>query len=99
MGNGNGSGSGGSFGQTVASLLDTYTKCLALLKGVRKSASSISEPQVNLGRSLRSDRARIRHAYSSRLSQDGSRLDKGDGEFDSLFLSEVKRVVMYLKHP
>ncbi|KAK7419987.1 hypothetical protein QQX98_002993 [Neonectria punicea] len=76
----------GTFGATVASLLDTYTKCLSLLKGFRSDDGSHtgrgtpSELQSSLGSSLRSDRARVRRAYSSQLSQNGVRFEKGDGE-------------------
>lgn len=74
----------GNFGATVASLLDTYTDCLSLLKRFRSSrheaAASASETRSELSSSLRSDRARIRRAYSSRLSQNGARFEKGDGE-------------------
>ena len=74
----------GNFGNAVTSLLDTYTKCLSLLKGSRKyDAGPLSDTQSTLSASLRSDRSRVRKAYVSRLSKDGSRFEKGDGE--SLF--------------
>ncbi|KAI1066674.1 hypothetical protein LB507_011183, partial [Fusarium sp. FIESC RH6] len=61
------------------SLLDTYTKCLSLLKGSRKyDAGPLSDTQSTLSASLRSDRSRVRKAYVSRLSKDGSRFEKGD---------------------
>lgn len=85
-----------SFGQAVASLLDTYSRCLALLKGARQETSP-SEPQARLGSSLRSDRARIRRVFSSRLSENGVQFDKGDGESYLSDVIKVKRVVMYLK--
>lgn len=73
----------GNFGAAVHSLLDTYTKCLSLLRGFRASdadhgAASVS--QSKLSKSLRSDRSSIRRAYSSRASQNGSLFEKGDGE-------------------
>lgn len=72
----------GNFGATVASLLDTYTDCLSLLKRFRsnRNEAAASETRSTLSSSLRSDRARIRRAYSSRLSQNGARFEKGDGE-------------------
>jgi hypothetical protein len=79
----------GTFSGAVASLLDTYSKCLSLLKTFRGSGSGgdadANPPFANLqpsllGTSLRSDQASIRRAYSSRLSQNGARLEKGDGE-------------------
>ncbi|KAJ4320000.1 hypothetical protein N0V84_006078 [Fusarium piperis] len=70
----------GNFGATVASLLDTYTECLSLLKRFRsnREETAASETRSALSSSLRSDRARIRRAYSSRLSQNGARFEKGD---------------------
>ena len=71
----------GNFGQAVTLLLDTYSKCRALLKGSRLDSRGLSsEPPVRLASSLRSDQASIRRTYSSRLSQNGARFDKGDGE-------------------
>lgn len=70
----------GSFGGTVASLLDTYTKCLSLLKGLRQEGKP-SGSQTRLGSSIRSDRAKVRRVYSSRLSLKGAPFEKGDGEF------------------
>lgn len=67
------------FGDAVKSLLETYTKCLGLLKGSRSQGKS-DEFQNKLGKSLRSDRAKIRHVYSSELSKSGASLDKGDGK-------------------
>ncbi|KAH6890008.1 hypothetical protein B0T10DRAFT_459731 [Thelonectria olida] len=80
----------GTFSAAVASLLDTYSKCLSLLTTFRGSRSGgdadTNVPFANLqpsllGTSLRSDQASIREAYSSRLSQNGARFEKGDGEF------------------
>ncbi|CVK97228.1 uncharacterized protein FMAN_11394 [Fusarium mangiferae] len=70
----------GNFGTAVNSLLGTYTKCLSLLKGFPKDEDSatLSETRSTLSISLRSDRARVRREYASRLSQDGSRFEKGD---------------------
>lgn len=80
-----------SFGTAVASLLDTYTKCLSLLKGARNSEAGVSsETRSTLSTSLRSDRARVRRAYASRLSQDGSRFEKGDSELRSPILGELR---------
>ncbi|KAH7152980.1 hypothetical protein EDB81DRAFT_439744 [Dactylonectria macrodidyma] len=89
----------GSFGATVASLLETYTKCLSLLKGFARSGdldSSSSELQSSLGSSLRSDRARVRRAYSTRLSQNGRRLEKGDAASRSALRRVAKRLTAAL---
>lgn len=84
----------GTFGATVTSLLDTYTKCLSLLKGFRGGDGghgTASELQSSLGSSLRSDRARVRRAYSSQLSQNGVRFEKGDGESCPRVLAKPRR--------
>ncbi|KPM43550.1 hypothetical protein AK830_g3022 [Neonectria ditissima] len=85
----------GTFGATVASLLDTYTKCLSLLKGFRgddEDHGTPSELQSSLGTSLRSDRARVRRAYSSQLSHNGAQFEKGD----AASRSALKRVLRKL---
>ncbi|KAH7141176.1 hypothetical protein B0J13DRAFT_52528 [Dactylonectria estremocensis] len=89
----------GSFGATVASLLETYTKCLSLLKGFTTSGDldgSSSDIQSSLGSSLRSDRARVRRAYSSRLSQNGRRLEKGDAASRSALRQVARRLTAAL---
>jgi pectin methylesterase-like acyl-CoA thioesterase len=72
----------GNFGAAVTSLLDTYTKCLSLLKGTRNQEDdgALHDTHSALSASLRSDRARVRRVYASRLSKDGSRFEKGDGK-------------------
>lgn len=74
-----------SFGSGVSALLETYTTCLRLLKSLRgrhtRTSSVVldfSEVQ-SLRDSIRSDRASVRSAYSSKLSKRGARLEKGDG--------------------
>ncbi|KAJ4263184.1 hypothetical protein NW762_006806 [Fusarium torreyae] len=87
----------GNFGTAVTSLLDTYTKCLSLLKGFRNDdAGTLSETRSTLSTSLRSDRARVRRAYSSRLSQDGSRFEKGDAPARSALRRIVKKLTTTL---
>lgn len=76
------------FGDSVAELLKTYSNCLSLLKSLRprKKSSDINDvtkaedQQVTLLKSLKKDRALVERAYSSRLSESGSRLKKGDGK-------------------
>lgn len=75
----------GGFGEGVSVLLDTYSRCLELLKTPvskrhrdRADTASRSDAQSRLRASMRSDRAQIHQAYASKLSVSGSRLDKGD---------------------
>ncbi|RSL46290.1 hypothetical protein CEP54_013926 [Fusarium duplospermum] len=88
----------GNFGATVASLLDTYTDCLSLLKRFRsnRDEAAASETRSTLSSSLRSDRARIRRAYSSRLSQNGARFEKGDAPARSALRRVVKKLTTAL---
>ncbi|CVL01087.1 hypothetical protein LB506_004967 [Fusarium annulatum] len=84
----------GNFGTAVNSLLGTYTKCLSLLKGFPKDEDSatLSETRSTLSTSLRSDRARVRREYASRLSQDGSRFEKGDAPARSALRRIVRKL-------
>ncbi|KAL5609924.1 hypothetical protein FOVSG1_004605 [Fusarium oxysporum f. sp. vasinfectum] len=84
----------GNFGTAVNSLLGTYTKCLSLLKGFPKDedAGTLSETRSTLSTSLRSDRARVRREYASRLSQDGSRFEKGDAPARSALRRIVRKL-------
>lgn len=73
------------FGDSVAELLSTYSNCLSLLKSLRhrksgNDAAKAEDKQVTLLKSLKKDRSLVLHAYSSRLSESGSRLKKGDGK-------------------
>ena len=77
----------GGFGEGVSVLLDTYTRCLELLKTPaskrhrprdRADTASRSDARSRLRASMRSDRAQIHQAYASKLLVSGSRLDKGD---------------------
>jgi hypothetical protein len=84
----------------VASLLETYTKCLVLLKGLNQSGSGpgaadgAATHHKSLRKSIRSDRSKVRRAYESRISQDGSsRIGKGDGEG---FASQVDKPCLHL---
>lgn len=78
----------GGFGESVSALLDTYTRCLGLLKAFKghggsddTASSAASKENARLRGSIRSDRSQIRKAYSSKLSKGGNRLEKGDGEY------------------
>jgi len=76
------------FGDSIAELLKTYSNCLSLLKSLRprkkgsngNDAGKAQDQQVTLLKSLKKDRALVERAYSSRLSESGSRLKKGDGK-------------------
>lgn len=71
------------FGDSVAALLETYSNCLKLLKafdgGGGADSASVSEGQL-LRSSIKTDRAKVRRAYSSQRSVAGSRFEKGDRE-------------------
>ncbi|KAK3359252.1 hypothetical protein B0T25DRAFT_600243 [Lasiosphaeria hispida] len=76
-----------AFGESITALLETYSNCLSLLKALRHRAGSdaaTSEDQhASLRKSLKSDRAQVDRAYTSRLSEAGSRLEKGDEDKDN----------------
>ncbi|KAF9870852.1 hypothetical protein CkaCkLH20_11751 [Colletotrichum karsti] len=78
------------FGGTVDSLLETYSKCMLLLKGLR-GANKNSQPR-QLRRRIRSDRSKVRSVYSSRLSLNGTRLEKGDAAARSSLRKIIKRL-------
>ncbi|PTD12857.1 hypothetical protein FCULG_00004657 [Fusarium culmorum] len=87
----------GNFGTAVTSLLDTYTKCLFLLKGTRNhDDGTLSDTHSTLSASLRSDRARVRRVYASRLSKDGSRFEKGDAPARSALRQIIKKLTSTL---
>lgn len=70
------------FGDSVTALLDTYANCLKLLKafnGGKADRDRAGEARL-LRSSIKSDRAKIHRAYSSRRSVAGSRFEKGDRE-------------------
>ncbi|KAK8058652.1 hypothetical protein PG994_009100 [Apiospora phragmitis] len=77
----------GGFGTSVSALLDTYTRCLGLLKAFKGHDGSndtspydpaVSKAHARLRGSIRSDRSQIRKAYSSKFSKRGNRLQRGD---------------------
>ena len=78
-----------AFGDSVAALLDTYSNCLSLLKAFKhhegKSELDFDKQQGHLRKSLKSDRASVERVYFTRLSEAGSRLEKGDGKIPSSY--------------
>ncbi|KAK1594061.1 uncharacterized protein LY79DRAFT_513272 [Colletotrichum navitas] len=78
------------FGETVESLLETYSKCLSLLKGLKGTNSSKRPRQLR--KSIRSDRSKVRSVYSSRLSMSGSDFEKGDAAARSSLRKVIKRL-------
>ncbi|KAK1968269.1 hypothetical protein LY78DRAFT_632294 [Colletotrichum sublineola] len=78
------------FGETVELLLETYSKCLSLLKGLKGTNSSKRPRQLR--KSIRSDRSKVRSAYSSRLSMAGNDLQKGDAAARSSMRKVIKRL-------
>jgi len=76
-----------AFGSSVDTLLEVYSNCISLLKAFkRRGETRVSHRdenerrQVQLRKSLKSDRARVERAYSSAVSEAGSRFARGDGE-------------------
>ncbi len=69
------------FGDSVTTLLETYSNCLQLLKAFNRQkgdGDSLSNEAL-LRKSIKSDRAKARRAYSASLSASGSRVEKGSG--------------------
>jgi len=71
----------------IRALLDTYANCISLLKSFGRGREDNGTPALDtehehsrLRKALKSDRSLIKRAYSSQLSESGSRLKKGDGE-------------------
>lgn len=85
-----GSSSAMAVGSSVDALIEVYSNCISLLKAF-KSRSQGQAPhrdeyerkQVQLRKSLKSDKARVQRAYSSAVSEAGSRFERGDGEMTS----------------
>ena len=76
-----------ALGDSVAALLETYSNCLKLLKAFNRGNAgndSLGESQL-LRSSIKSDRAKVRRAYSSRRSVAGKSFEKGDRESQSPF--------------
>jgi hypothetical protein len=73
-----------AFGSSVDTLIDIYSNCISLLKAFNRrdesGARQEDKQQAQLRKSLKEDRARVRRAYSSAVSEAGSRFEKGDGE-------------------
>ena len=74
----------GEFGDAIAALLQTYSKCLSLLKRLQSYATE-SKVQLPWGASrlrkqLQSDRRDVRTEYSSGISHRGSAFETGDGK-------------------
>jgi hypothetical protein len=80
-----------AFGSSVDTLLEVYSNCLSLLKAFKRRGSTPDErdrkQQTQLRKSLKSDRARVRTAYSSAVSEAGSRFERGDGKAHLLPIS------------
>ncbi|KAK3328440.1 hypothetical protein B0T19DRAFT_190819 [Cercophora scortea] len=85
------------FGDSITALLETYSNCLSLLKAYKRqdggSILGADEQRVRLRKSLKSDRASVERAYSTRLSEKGSRLEKGDARA----VSALDRILKKLK--
>jgi hypothetical protein len=72
-----------AFGNSVNTLLDIYSNCISLLKAFKRRDGSGTSRQekheAQLRKSLKEDRAKVRRAYSSAVSERGSRFEHGDG--------------------
>ncbi|CCF47103.1 hypothetical protein CH063_04042 [Colletotrichum higginsianum] len=71
------------FGDTVDSLLETYSICLSRLKGLKGSKHT-----RQLRKNIRSDQYKVRSAYSLRLAATGNNLQKGDGVRSPVFIGK-----------
>ncbi|KAK4251122.1 hypothetical protein C7999DRAFT_11119 [Corynascus novoguineensis] len=72
-----------SFGDRIQALLDTYANCISLLKAFGRSrqhdgAADSHQRRSRLRKSLKSDRSLVERTYSLKLSESGSRFQKGD---------------------
>ncbi|KAK3685987.1 hypothetical protein B0T22DRAFT_236537 [Podospora appendiculata] len=85
------------FGDSITALLETYSNCLSLLKAYKRqdggSILGADDQRVRLRKSLKSDRASVERAYTARLSEKGSRLEKGDARA----VSALDRILHKLK--
>ncbi|KAH8174280.1 hypothetical protein LIA77_05699 [Sarocladium implicatum] len=80
----------GSFGDGIISLLDTYTRCLALLRGL-SGGSKATRDQARLGTSIRTSRSNVRKFYSARVSERGSSFETATAR------SSLRRLVRRLR--
>jgi len=81
-----------AFGASVRALLDTYANCVSLLKAFGRSGREDPDSGAvvdlrqrdhsRLRKSLKSDRSLVKRAYSSKVSESGSRFKQGDGEHE-----------------
>lgn len=102
----------GNLGDAVSALLDTYTKCLSLLKRLDRPSqqqlpdndnTSVSIRTVKdasspsgLAAALRKARTRVSRSYSSGFARRGSAFAKGDGEL--LCFPALHNETSYRKH-
>jgi len=72
------------FGTSISTLLETYSNCIVLLKAFKhhdgNSLLGADDQKARLRKSLKADRKMVERTYSARLSEAGSRFEKGDGE-------------------
>lgn len=75
----------GHFGETVAILLDTYGKCMSLVRKLGRHERSRSQEGIQsarqLRRQLRSDRSQVDSVYSAQLSHCGTAFSVGDSKY------------------
>jgi len=86
------------FGDSVTALLETYSNCVSLLKSLKRPKSGKDGPepdqqQVTLLKSLKKDRDLVQRTYSSRLSESGGRLRRGDARA----ISSLDRILQRIR--
>ncbi|TQN65075.1 hypothetical protein CSHISOI_10346 [Colletotrichum shisoi] len=75
------------FGDTVDSLLETYSICLSRLKGFKGSKHT-----RQLRKNIRSNQYKVRSVYSLRRAATGNSLEKGDAAARSSLEKVIKRL-------
>ncbi|KAL2262803.1 hypothetical protein VTK26DRAFT_9442 [Humicola hyalothermophila] len=91
-----------AFADSISALLDTYTNCISLLKAFKhgqKVRSSDRTQHARLRKSLRLNRSLVARAFSSKLSESGNRLKKGDARAVSAvdqILNRLKKAIANL---
>ncbi|OHE92431.1 hypothetical protein CORC01_12292 [Colletotrichum orchidophilum] len=78
------------FGDTIDSLLETYSMCLSILKNLKGPRHSKQPRQLR--KSIRSDRSKVQSVYSSQLSVAGIHFEKGDAVARSSVRKLTKRL-------
>ncbi|KAK4151310.1 hypothetical protein C8A00DRAFT_45466 [Chaetomidium leptoderma] len=86
-----------AFSDSVGALLGTYANCISLLKAFGRGreeggTANSHHDHSHLRKSLRSDRSLVERAYSSKVSESGSRFKKGDARAKTALDRILKRL-------